>query len=379
VDICPVRADFISASLLSENLETWAISGINEVLPEPVQSEYNQPPPPYFEKSLFQREEKTNKTNVVADVMSKNMEQQTMKEVFGALESSVLNPEPAAPAIELFSPQPVEGRIVYDKNNIYLIGRVSDKEKINIILINKNPVKLSDAGVFQFNITLNMGENPVDIIAVNNRGKMNEMRVIIDCTAENSLPGKNGIPDIYKGKYYALLIGINDYQSGEINDLDNPINDAESLNSILLTKYTFEKENVIFLKNPTQSDIIMTMDDLGKKLTENDNLLIFYAGHGYWDEKGKVGYWFPTDAAKSSTVNWFRNSTLRDFIGSFVTKHTLLIADACFSGAIFKTRAAFSEAPQGIENLYELPSRKAMTSGVLQVVPDESVFIKYLV
>jgi hypothetical protein len=99
-----------------------------------------------------------------------------------------------------------------------------------------------------------------------------------------------------------------------------------------------------------------------------DNLLIFYAGHGFWDDKGKVGYWFPSDASRNNTVNWFRNSTLRDFIGSIQTRHTILIADSCFSGAIFKTRIAFSDAPQGIEKLYELPSRKAMTSGILQEV-----------
>jgi hypothetical protein len=80
-----------------------------------------------------------------------------------------------------------------------------------------------------------------------------------------------------------------------------------------------------------------------------------------------------------STVKWFRNSTLRDFIGSIQTRHTVLIADACFSGAIFKTRAAFAAPSQGIQKLYELPSRKAMTSGILQQVPDESVFIKYLI
>ena len=47
--------------------------------------------------------------------------------------------------------------------------------------------------------------------------------------------------------------------------------------------------------------------------------------------------------------------------------------------AIFKTRDAMIDAPQGVQQLYDLPSRKAMTSGILQVVPDESTFMKYLV
>jgi hypothetical protein len=57
----------------------------------------------------------------------------------------------------------------------------------------------------------------------------------------------------------------------------------------------------------------------------------------------------------------------------------LLISDACFAGSIFKTRTIFPDADFAINKLYELPSRKAMTSGSLTEVPDESVFVKYLV
>jgi hypothetical protein len=203
------------------------------------------------------------------------------------------------------------------------------------------------------------------------------MPVSINCTAE--AVSATGPDTGSEGKFYALIIGINDYKSSDISSLDNPIKDAGSLFEVLTTNYSFDKENIYFLKNPSLNEIITTLDGLVAKITANDNLLIFYAGHGYWDEKGKVGYWFPSDATKNSTVNWFRNSTLRDFIGSIQAKHTLLIADACFSGAIFKTRSGFSEAPQGVRQLYDLPSRKAMTSGVLQVVPDESTFMKYLV
>ena len=72
------------------------------------------------------------------------------------------------------------------------------------------------------------------------------------------------------------------------------------------------------------------------------------------------------------------NSTLSDQIGAIKTKHTLLLADACFSGAIFKTRRAFFDADVAINKLYELPSRKAMTSGTLTEVPDRSAFLEYL-
>jgi len=59
--------------------------------------------------------------------------------------------------------------------------------------------------------------------------------------------------------------------------------------------------------------------------------------------------------------------------------HTLLISDACFGGSILKTRAAFNDAGLAINMLYDLKSRKAMTSGTLTEVPDQSAFLKYMV
>ncbi len=180
-------------------------------------------------------------------------------------------------------------------------------------------------------------------------------------------------------KYYALLIGVNEYAYPDLNDLDHPVRDARKLEEILLERYNFERDNVKLLENPTREEMISTLDALSGTINEQDNLLIFYAGHGYWNEDTRVGYWLPTDANLNNTANWFRNSTLRDYIGSINSKHTLLIADACFSGSIFKARSAFNEeATNAIEKLYELNSRKAMTSGTLKEVPDESVFVQYL-
>jgi hypothetical protein len=56
-----------------------------------------------------------------------------------------------------------------------------------------------------------------------------------------------------------------------------------------------------------------------------------------------------------------------------------LVTDACFGGSIFEaTRSAFDNAPSHIRNLYERNSRKAMTSGAKEEVPDKSVFTEYL-
>lgn len=181
------------------------------------------------------------------------------------------------------------------------------------------------------------------------------------------------------GKYYALVIGIDEYIDPAINQLDFCIRDAESFYNTITTNYTFEKENVKFLKDATMADIVTSLDYFAKTVKPNDNFLIFYAGHGIWNANSETGFWLPSDARKTSTLNWFRNSALRDYLREVNSRHTLLITDACFGGSIFKTRAAFSDATVAVNKLYELPSRKAMTSGQLTEVPDQSAFLKYMI
>jgi hypothetical protein len=181
------------------------------------------------------------------------------------------------------------------------------------------------------------------------------------------------------GKYYALIIGISNYNDPLINELDRPVKDAELFYNTLTSRYTFEKENVKFLRNATMAEMVDALDYFAATVNSFDNFLVFYAGHGVWDASSEIGFWLPSDASKNSKLAWFRNSTLRDYLREIKSKHTLLISDACFGGSIFKSRSAFTDATVAINKLYELPSRKAMTSGTLTEVPDQSAFLKYMI
>lgn len=194
---------------------------------------------------------------------------------------------------------------------------------------------------------------------------------------QSDFEGSELYKELSNRKYYALIIGINDYQDKSIVQLDNPVKDATALGQILSTYYTFESDNIIVLTDPTRTKIIESFDELSLKINERDQLLIFYAGHGIWDERLNQGFWLPSDASLNSKAQWLSNSTIRDYVGGIRAKHTLLITDACFSGSIFKERAVFTNSKAMLE-MYKLPSRKAMTSGALKTVPDKSVFIEYL-
>ncbi|MEM9326033.1 MAG: caspase family protein [Bacteroidota bacterium] len=188
--------------------------------------------------------------------------------------------------------------------------------------------------------------------------------------------GRALVSELERNKYIALMIGIDDYNDKEIEDLDHPIADASKLAAVLRDYYAFDE--VTLLKNPTRQEIIEALDGLAEVVQEKDNLLIFYAGHGIWNEQLQQGYWLPKDAADNSKAQWLSNSTLRDYVGGINAKHTLLISDACFSGGILRERGIYTNGRAMLE-LYKLPSRKAMTSGTLNTVPDKSVFMQYLI
>ena len=163
-----------------------------------------------------------------------------------------------------------------------------------------------------------------------------------------------------------------------VKSLKYPVSDAQLIERELTSRYTFEPQNVTLLKNPDRRSVFDALDQLAEKLTPEDNLLIFYAGHGHWDEQRKQGYWLPRDATRERRSEWISNSDLRDAIRGIRARHILLISDACFAGGILLPREAFGPASSAIAELDNLPSRTAMTSGALTTVPDRSVFLEYL-
>jgi len=293
-------------------------------------------------------------------------------------EAIIIIADTVPPVIKILSPMfSPEGKLESNKADLTILGKTSDEiSGVNRLFINAQKFDLSEDGLFVKEIPLTRGENKIEIIAVDNKDNYARQTFTINYVSESgTVSGELNIT----GSYYALLIGVNKYQDPQVPDLDHPVSDAESLYNVLVTHYLFDPQNAILLKNVTRSDINDAFDLLAQKITPDDNLLIFYAGHGWWDEKANIGYWLPSDAKRNLKADWFRNSTLCDYIMEINSRHTLLITDACFGGSIFKTRSISLEAPKAIQMLYDLPSRKAMTSGTITEVPDRSSFVKYLV
>ncbi len=309
-----------------------------------------------------------------------------------ALNKMKRNVDNTPPEIRIISPVATRGFSGQSKSKatqvsskkIEIKGQAIDPSGVVEVLINGRDANLDENGNFLAGVFLRPGKNSITIAAMDIFENIAETSIEIDraSTQVKTDPTSQKVmveAKYEKKKYYALLIAVDDYQSNEITSLEQPVKDAMALKKVLVNNYTFLEENVVVLKNPTRDEIIENMDIMSRKVKEDDNLLIFYAGHGYWDEEFSQGFWLPADSQKLSRIKWISNSIIRDYIRGIRSKHTLLIADACFSGGIFKTRSAFANENIAMKELDRLPSRKAMTSGTLKEVPDKSVFIKYLV
>lgn len=185
---------------------------------------------------------------------------------------------------------------------------------------------------------------------------------------------------INTGKYYALIIAVSDYENDRtFTDLPEAVNDGKELKEVLDEYYLFDR--VDLLENPTKEAINRQLSGLITEVTNNDNVLIFYAGHGYlWKgKKRKGGYWCPADAKFEVNHTLLNDYEILNILEMIESKNMLLISDACHASSITRTRAV--NPPQLLidQEIYDKTSASYISSGSDSEVSDDSKFFKYLI
>jgi len=142
-------------------------------------------------------------------------------------------------------------------------------------------------------------------------------------------PKLPGLATVDFGKYYALIIGNNKYKY--LENLKTAVNDARDVNRILKTKYGFKTRLLI---NAKRDELISALHDFQLNVSDRDNFLLYYAGHGEIDQKNKKGHWLPVDAEKQNPSNWVKNDDITDILNTMEARHILVIADSCYSGTM---------------------------------------------
>src|SRR5262249_9697763 len=117
------------------------------------------------------------------------------------------------------------------------------------------------------------------------------------------------------GKYYALIIGNDAYSTYPA--LKSAAGDAKAIAGVLQSRYGYD---VRLLTNANRFEILSALNDMREQLKENDNLLVYYAGHGEIDAS-RQGYWLPVDAQASQPTSWISNRAVSDILTTMEAKH----------------------------------------------------------
>ena len=177
------------------------------------------------------------------------------------------------------------------------------------------------------------------------------------------------------GKYSAFIVGINAYK--EWYPLQTAVKDATALKELLITQYGFDQVLLITDRDATQFNIINALKKFAASLKENENLLIYYAGHGQLDAFTGDGYWIPVDGKHKDSTSWISHLIIKSILSSerIKAKNIALISDSCYAGALLRSGpspvSTADDKYQGkILALSALKSRQVFTSGGLEPVAD---------
>jgi len=287
--------------------------------------------------------------------------------------------------MDLIWEYPLEGQKITEKNISIRLGIKSSAE-IKDVKLTLNGVPVQSRGfrvsgstdkrfsqLYEQEVTLTEGGNILKIVVTNKNGQEST-------TEQTIIKSSKAVAKTLARNDYAILFATNDYD--QWGDLTNPIKDVETIASELEEMYGFQVE---IKRNPTQEEILLTLRKYSQKsYLENDQLVIFFAGHGQFDELMGQGYIVTKESKKNdpAKTTYLSHAVLRGVIDYIPTEHTLLVMDVCFggtfdpaiarSGSRGEEGSMYSEISTNdfIKRKLRFKTRKYITSGGKQYVPD---------
>jgi TPR repeat protein len=317
-----------------------------------------------------------------------------------AAPATIAPSEANPPSIEIIEPPVVLVRsmptvtLLGNDGEREIVGRVNAPGGILSLTINGQSTDFEDNNLFRSRITIDQQPKPVEVVVVDKQGQRAKVAFTFvepatrqgaaAATVSPAKPPANPPPArLELGDYYALIVGNNNYQ--HFSTLASAVNDARATDRVLREKYNFKTR---LLLNADRYTILSELNALREQLDSNDNLLIYYAGHGVLDETNERGYWLPVDADPNNNANWISNTAITDILNAIEAKHILVIADSCFSGTLTQTPLARTQADipasvrtEWIKVMTETRARITLTSGGVEPVLDggggsHSIFAK---
>jgi hypothetical protein len=256
-----------------------------------------------------------------------------------------------------------------DAGSLSVTGRAVAPAGLDALTVNGEATRVDARGIFRHAVALGEGAQRVELVAVDRLGQRRVRAFEVGSQADRRAAAALREADF--GQFHALVIGIDTYR--ELPNLRAAVRDARDIAEVLSTEYAYQ---VTLLENPTRYQILYHLNALREALGENDNLLVYYAGHGELDAAGE-GYWQPADAVSGDRGTWIANRQIAEILEAMLARHVMVVADSCYSGSLPDASLALSPSDDDARMRWEdemlaRRSRTALTSGGLAPVLDSA-------
>lgn len=262
-----------------------------------------------------------------------------------------------------------------------IVGRVNAPDLVREITVNGTPAPLAAGGSFSADVEVPAGGAQVQVAAIDSGGARAELAFTLLPQGESAAapamraPTQGTLPrGVRLGGFHAVVIGNNSYRDAAYPTLRSAANDANAVADLLRKRYGFQTTLVL---DGGRLEILTALNEMREKLKPEDNLLIYYAGHGEIGDDGQ-GYWVPSDGSRGNPKSWISNAAISDILDTIPARHVMVVADSCYSGTMTRASVpAFGAAEadpakwgEWVKAMADGRSRTALTSGGVQPVPD---------
>ena len=171
------------------------------------------------------------------------------------------------------------------------------------------------------------------------------------------------------GDSYAIVVGINAYQSGALR-LNFAVNDATSIQESLV-RLGFSEVILLLDEEATGQAIRAAFGKLSRETREEDRVFVFFAGHGLTINLpgggGEMGYLLPVEGDTERIVSTgIAMSEVRDLSLLLPAKHVFFAVATAYSGLMAARSVVVTQRPEAqvdVDHLTRGRVRQILTAG----------------
>lgn len=248
-------------------------------------------------------------------------------------------PVPNADDIRVIEPEPKRGAIdVSDQQTLRVVARYVRPADVAIAMIDNAIVPMAADGTFEASLPAPERNESIVVSVLTHGRQLVTRKISLNPPALPQALTKTG-------RRFALLIGNAAYQDKRFEPLTTPHDDVRAVADVLSRDFGFRtalparagQETPLVLLDATRNQINDALDALTEELTADDQLLIYYGGHGVYEEVTDTAYWVPVDARHGRSGGFLAATEITRALKRMKARNILVVSDSCYAGALVRS------------------------------------------